>query len=188
MKTSTPIKPTMNRLGTKDDTGIHQKALMERDSAQDISSMLSECTDEISPECYGKSSEEDEIVEIIYTTSSSEEEEEISNGENPKGLSTTGESLNSTRFSQISGVTKGCIPGDSMALVSDSGLNNLNSDRNQPFSPKKPKLRRSVARTNLLAKFDDTVKKDRNDYECVHDDADVNTLIQLETVNPHSIH
>ena len=98
MKTSTPIKTTMNRLGTKDDAEIHQKALMNKDSSQDISSMLSECTDEISPECYGKSSEEDEIVEIIYTTSSSEEEQVMSNEESPKDLSTTGESLNSTRF------------------------------------------------------------------------------------------
>ena len=212
MKTSTPIKHTMNRLDIKDDAEMHQKAIMERDSSQDISSNQSECTNEISPEFYGKSSEEDEIVEIIYTTSSSEE---ISNEESPKNLSTTGESLNSTRFSQISGITKGCILRDSMALASDSGLSNLNfttminsqrnhqkakpsfstnncnvtwhpdvtrsydSGMNQSPSPKKPKLRRSVARTNLLAKFDDTVKRDRGENECENDDADINTLIRF---------
>ena len=215
MKTSMPIKPTMNRLGTKDDAEIHQKALMNKDSSQDISSMVSECTDEIRPECYGKSSEEDEIVEIIYTTSSSEEEQVMSNEESPKDLSTAGESLNSTRFSQISDVKKGCILGDSKALGSDSGLSNLNfttminsqkkhkkvkpsfstntcnvtwhpdvtrsydSGMNQSLSPKKPKLRRSVARTNLLAKFDDTVERDRGETECENDNADVNTLIRF---------
>ena len=206
MKTSTPIKPTMNRLCANDDAPIHRKELMERDSSQDLSSML---TDEISPECYGKSSEEDEIVEIIYTTSSSEEEEEISDGERPKDLSTTGESLNSTSFSQISGIA------DSMTPASDSCLSNVNftttissqrknkkanpsfnknncnvtwhpdvtrsydSDRNQSLFPQKAKLRRSTARTNLLAKFDNTVKKDRGEYECENEDVDVHTLIQF---------
>ena len=215
MKTSTPIKPTMNRLCANDDAPIHQKELVKRDSSKDLSSMLSECADEISPECYGKSSEEDEIVEIIYTTSSSEEEEEISNGERHRDSPTTGESLNSTSISQISGIRESCILGDSVTPASDSCLSNLNfattissqrnnkttnprfnkiscnvtshpdvtrsydSGMNQSHVPQKAKLRRSTARTNLLAKFDNTVKKDRDEYERENDNVDVNTLIQF---------